>query len=67
MIAPITITSAVIGAIIAIARPITIIPVVTDRTSHAGPQKAMVSQHMTRNTADDCAADAAGGVRSARR
>ena len=67
MIAPIAISGAVLGAITAITRPIAIILVVTDRTSHAGPQKAMVSQHMTRNTADDCAADAASGVRGTRR
>jgi hypothetical protein len=65
-IAPIAIASAVIGAIIAITRPVTVGPMVTNCTSHARAYKAVVAENMAGNTADNCAFQAASGACRAR-
>jgi len=67
VIAPIAMIHAAIGAIVAIARPIAIGPVVTNGTSHPGSDKPVVAQNMACDTTDDGATEAARGVRRTRR
>src|SRR5690349_11654558 len=57
---------AVIGAIVAMMRPITIGPMVTNRAADAGACKPVVPENMAGNTADNCALEAASGARRAR-